>query len=575
MRKTTRTRKYSRNFLVTSLAMGAVLAVSRPAYQAKVFATADEYEWTKHEENDLLGGEYTSAASSADGSKLILSATDGGEGYNLGSPLYLSGDYGATWQNITEDVETRIRNNWSSADMSNDGQKLVASSYNSVDLDSMIGGDGKVFISQDSGDSWINVTPSGTTNWQHTAISGDGSKIVALSGDDVGNIYTSDDSGDTWDMHPVSSNWNWESVSISDDGNKILVGGESTIDASSFVFLSEDGGDNWTNISPDMGDMVFLTRTAMTATGDKMVVSSVAYDGDTYDAIYMSDDSGDNWTNITPDDTDVNDWYAVAISDDGAVLSALDRNDKMFISRDNGANWTEVDPGAAGDDANQWNDLDFNATGSRIITASDANAYSGYNASIDAEPEPETEVEVELTDAEGGKAITLTLPAGVTVTCHAPVKESGLTAQDGAYSYPLGLVDFCFSGADATNDITLIFVADLKPNEVAVRKYNPASGQYATISNATITETTAGGKHALRVTYTVADNGPLDTDPDAGEVADPVGLAVLAATSPDTGFEHQSTQMAGAALLTGTALLAGTAYAPIRRKVFGKAGSKK
>lgn len=574
MRRTTRARTYSRRFLVTSLTMGAVLALGRPAYQAKVYAAVDSYEWTKHEDNDLLGGEYTSAASSEDGSRLILSTTDGGEGYSQGSPLFISDDYGATWQNVTEDVEAGIRNNWSSADMSNDGQKLVAASYSSVEISSLTSGDGRIFVSQDSGATWNNVTPGGSTGWSHAAISGDGSKLVALTGDDVDTIYTSDDGGDTWDTHSVSNNWNWESVSISDDGNKILVGGENTIDASSFVFLSQDGGDNWTNISPDMGDMVFATRTAMTATGDKMVVSSVAYNDDTYDAIYITEDSGDNWTTITPEDTDVNDWTAVAISDDGAVLSAVDYNDKMYVSDDDGTSWTEVDPGAAGDDENSWNDIDFNATGSRIISTSNGNAYSGYNESLDVVPEPEEAV-VELADAEGGKAIVLTLPAGVTVTCHSPVKESGLSAQDGAYSYPLGLVDFCFSGADASNDITINFVTDLKPNEVAVRKYNPATGQYATISNAAIAETTVDGKHALLVTYTVVDNGPLDTDPDTGEVADPVGLAVLAATSPNTGLEHQSTKMAGVALITGAAMLAGAFIAPIRRKVLSRVSTKK
>ncbi len=49
-------------------------------------------------------------------------------------------------------------------------------------------------------------------------------------------------------------------------------------------------------------------------------------------------------------------------------------------------------------------------------------------------------------------------------------------------------------------------------------------------------ETTYGGAHALRVTYTIVDNGPLDTDADVSEIADPVGLGVLAVTTLNTGF---------------------------------------
>jgi phenylpropionate dioxygenase-like ring-hydroxylating dioxygenase large terminal subunit len=115
------------------------------------------------------------------------------------------------------------------------------------------------------------------------------------------------------------------------------------------------------------------------------------------------------------------------------------------------------------------------------------------------------------------------------------VKESGLSAQDGVYSYPLGLVDFCFSGADTSNEITLVFVTPLKPNEVAVRKFNPNTKIYSNLTEAAVTETTHSGQHALQVVYTITDNGPLDTDSDVGEIADPVGLAVAGVTAPNTG----------------------------------------
>lgn len=49
-------RKHSRHYALASVTLSAVLAVSRPALQAKVFAVGNEYDWTKHEDNDLLGG---------------------------------------------------------------------------------------------------------------------------------------------------------------------------------------------------------------------------------------------------------------------------------------------------------------------------------------------------------------------------------------------------------------------------------------------------------------------------------------------------------------------------------------
>jgi len=530
--------------------MSAVLVTARPLFAPKVYAITNQYEWTKHVDHNLLGGSYTSAASSSDGSHLIIGSSDGGEGYNQGSPLYISDDYGTTWENVTLNTDSRIRNNWSSVDVSNNGHVMVAASTAGMDLDTFNSTNGKIFVSNDSGVTWTNITPVSSNNWRSVAISGDASTIVALSGDDIANVYVSTDGGDTWQTSPVINMWGWESLSISDNGSKVLVGGENTTNASSLLYLSNDGGDTWEDVSPDMGNMVFTTRTAMSGSGDKIAVSTVGYNGsDTYDAVYESNNDGTDWTDITPDIVGVNGWSALAMSDDGAMLAVQDDENDMFVSHDLGANWAEENPDTDNVDTSEWRGIDFNATGSRIITASASFAYSGHDASLDPVQS------VDLTSAETTSTITLTTPSGATITCHSPVKESGLSAQDGAYSYPLGLVDFCFSGADTSNEVTLTFVTDLKPNEVAVRKYNPTTKQYATISDAVITETTSGGKHALRVTYTIADNGPLDTDLEIGEVADPVGLAVLAAQTPNTGLQTQSSIAYILAMLTGVGLL--------------------
>lgn len=83
----------------------------------------------------------------------------------------------------------------------------------------------------------------------------------------------------------------------------------------------------------------------------------------------------------------------------------------------------------------------------------------------------------------------------------------------------------------SSNQVSLLFVTDLKPNEVSARKYNPTTQTYANVPGATITETTYNAQHALLLTYTITDNGPLDTDPAVGSITDPVGLAIPVATS--------------------------------------------
>ena len=142
-----------------------------------------------------------------------------------------------------------------------------------------------------------------------------------------------------------------------------------------------------------------------------------------------------------------------------------------------------------------------------------------------------------LTNPETGKTILLTTPGTTSITCASTIKESGLTKQDAAYDYPLGLVNFCFTTEQIKNQVRLTFETDLKPNQVTARKYNTVMNTYTNIPEATITETTIDGKHALQVEYSIDDNSLLDLDPDNGEIADPMGLGVNIVGAPNTGFK--------------------------------------
>ena len=140
-----------------------------------------------------------------------------------------------------------------------------------------------------------------------------------------------------------------------------------------------------------------------------------------------------------------------------------------------------------------------------------------------------------IPNAEDSSTVVLDLPSSTTLSNFVAVKESSLAVQDSGYNYPLGLIDFSFSTSTTDNTVSLLFVTDLKPNQVIAKKYDPSTKGYTTLDNATITETTHNNQHALLLTYTITDNGDLDLDKTTGIIKDPVGLATLAVGSPNTG----------------------------------------
>lgn len=568
-------KKGSNKYILAGVTASAALVLSRPIFPVIVQAVANNYQWTKQDDLTISGdyGQYTHAALSANGSHLVVATHQGGENIGETSPLFISNNYGATWENVADEVDPDVRNEWKSVDISNDGQTMVAASEYGRDISENNGVVGKVVVSHNAGATWEDISPpEGYGDWNNVVVSGDGSKIIATEWDNE-NIYVSEDGGDTWQAVPVENNewgynvWNIKTIALSDNGDKILIGGENSSNGYTDAYVSTDDGASWSNVTPNPDDSPYAIEVAMSADGNKLGLTTRGWTGSDTEAVFYSSNTGANWTNVSPDDSDLNEWTSIAMSDDGSVMTATDNNNKMFLSKNNGYSWTLEDPGQADSDTNNWQSADLNSDGSKAVAASNQAVYLA-NAG--------TTPTVTLNDAEGGKTITLTTPDGTTITCHTAAKESSLSKKDAAYAYPVGLVDFCFSGAGETNEVSLVFVTDLKPSDVVVRKYNPTSQQYATLGEATVTETTYNSQHALLVTYNIADNGPLDTDPDTGEVADPVGLGVIDVAAPSTGLApaHQVSLSGLASALATVTVAAGLLYRPIRQKIINRISTK-
>lgn len=144
------------------------------------------------------------------------------------------------------------------------------------------------------------------------------------------------------------------------------------------------------------------------------------------------------------------------------------------------------------------------------------------------------------TTTQSKTQVRLSLPEDADLQ-YAEVKSQSelATPTHAGFSYPLGLVSFKVKVKN-TDPLTteLLFVTDLKPNEVTPMKY--INGTYSPIANATVEQAALEGKSALKLMYQLSDGGALDEDGVVnGEIVDPVGLAVQSSETnilaPNTG----------------------------------------
>lgn len=126
--------------------------------------------WTT---NDIVGGTSSSAASSADGSRLVVTGIVAG-----GGRICLSTNSGLAWTQTNAPSVGPVA-------LSADGTKLVAAS--SVSYSNNF----PIYVSTDFGVTWTTNFPPGTNYWTGVVSSADGGKLAAIaSGPGGGGIWT-------------------------------------------------------------------------------------------------------------------------------------------------------------------------------------------------------------------------------------------------------------------------------------------------------------------------------------------------------------------------------------------------
>jgi hypothetical protein len=294
---------------------------------------------------------WVSVASSADGTRLVAAANVGitaGPAYvTLPGPIYISTNSGATWVQATNVPASA----WGAVASSADGIKLFAA----VGRLSAGGSPGRIYASMDGGITWTQ-TSAPSNDWVSIASSAGGNKLAAVAqAFPPPDFYTSGDSGNTRKTNDSPYD-RWIAIASSADGNKLEACGTSTVIASTNLENS------WATNFVGNGA---LSSVAMSADGRRLLLAGG-------DGIYLSTNSGVAWTKINAPAAN-----HIASSASGEKLVATgwsghNTNFPIYVSTDFGMTWTT---NLQSNNTNYWSSIVSSADGNKLVAV--ANGANG------------------------------------------------------------------------------------------------------------------------------------------------------------------------------------------------------
>jgi photosystem II stability/assembly factor-like uncharacterized protein len=256
--------------------------------------------------------------------------------------IYRSNDRGKTWAPITTSIGPQA---WTAINCDDTATVIVASS--SCSQDSPLGG--YIWISKDSGGTWQKVQdenfgsrsplelkkygpPYGVSNWSCITCSTNAAVIVTA--ELFGNVWISRDTGESWinasiesDVFPLI-NFTTSDVVVSDDGSVVAaISVPSKLDVG-YAFVSKNYGFEWTRFPLNQ------RSNAITCSGDGTKLSI----GTNENFIYTSLNNG--FTFSQQFSSGINKWSTITISPDNKLYVAAGYWDFVYLSTD-GINWTQ------------------------------------------------------------------------------------------------------------------------------------------------------------------------------------------------------------------------------------------
>lgn len=222
--------------------------------------------WTDTQAAGDVDSNWQGGAISGDGQTIIA-------GINPGR-LYISTDGGDNW------AETRPAGNtdqaWIPMALSDNGNVVVAGVYGS-----------RLYRSTNQGSSWSEIRPAGDNdfNWNTVGVNSDGQTVLVGiddAGDELsprdGKLYLSQDGGNSWSEKIIAGPYGreWRISSVSDDGQTMFAGyGDST--TAGRLFLSTNAGSSWAETQP-AGDTDYLWKAgALSGDGYTLVAAAGTY----------------------------------------------------------------------------------------------------------------------------------------------------------------------------------------------------------------------------------------------------------------------------------------------------------
>jgi len=218
-------------------------------------------------------------------------------------------------------------------------------------------------LSLNGGTSWSEIAPHGENAdkyWQTTAMSSDGSRIIA--GIEGGRLYISTDSGETWDETTPEGNASksWYTSAMNGDGSKIIAGVWG-----GWLHISTDGGTSWDVTDPipdDEEKNKFWSSASMSSDGSTIVAA--IYN----DRMLLSEDIGNSWTETQPAGDENYAWNTTAISGDGNYILAGIFEGYAYLSTNSGNSWTQQEIGVSS--IMRWATSSISSDGSKAIIGS-------------------------------------------------------------------------------------------------------------------------------------------------------------------------------------------------------------